>query len=137
METGALGWEAAPAAFELLRYAKQGPPPPVRLVKWFWRVTAADEDADFGSRLLLAEYLAVGEVLGASEVKRWSEAMLVYAPWRSEEAGLEYAYALESGAAPHLVLPSDQKWPAEAADVLLWLPAKEPARDVSSEGEGR
>lgn len=85
MESGALPWEAGPAAFELMRekvestYTER---PALRLVKWFWRVSTAIPEAPFKRRLDLATRLALDEVTGEDHAEA-AEAYMHAADWES------------------------------------------------------
>lgn len=103
MQQGALAWEAAPAALELMRNAKHASPPPMRLVKWFWRVTLAVPDAPFVVRCRLAQWLAAEEAVdpAGAIMHRAVEVEMMYAPWQSHEAHTSYQDALSEGRAAH------------------------------------
>ncbi len=97
MENGSLPWEAARAALDLMRH--WGPPnrPPIRLVRWFWRVSQAAPDAPFGSRLNLARQLAIWEVQGERETGYLEgiEWYLAFTAWRCEEDAKAYRQVTE------------------------------------------
>lgn len=103
MTAGLLPWEASAVALELLRSRKKSRPP-IRLVKWFYRVTLTTPGAPYWARRLAAGVLAVTEGSGARglDPARAVEAFLVYAPWKSKEAMEEYINALRSGDAGEL-----------------------------------
>ena len=56
--SGALPWESAAVAFELIREHRLDEAPPVRLVRWLWRVTLAIPDAPLHDRVRYAFELA-------------------------------------------------------------------------------
>jgi hypothetical protein len=98
MEAGILPWEAAPAAFQLMRELAgvASGRPPVRIVKWFYRVTQAAPDAPFGKRHTIAAQLAVWEAssdwpMREVEVIEW---YLAFGPWRSPEHERVYSDTL-------------------------------------------
>lgn len=118
MTSGALPWEASSAALELLSIVPppQGNRPSVRIARWFWRVTQAAPDMplmvlDFSApidRFSIAQLLAEWEILGdpPSIYRDSVEAVLTYAPWRSEDNAGRYAAALQDGSVPPLPYPN-------------------------------
>jgi hypothetical protein len=93
MEDGSLPWEASSAALELLRRLCGFHRPPVRLVKWFWRVTQAAPKAGIDAHYEAATQLAVEEALHTAERTRDVEWYLAFQPWRSEEDSAAYKRA--------------------------------------------
>jgi hypothetical protein len=75
MERGDLPWEASAASIELLRkiiddsldYKDREERPPVRLVRWFWRVSLAAPDLDISDRINAAKTIATWELLGKQD----------------------------------------------------------------------
>ena len=132
MMGGALPWEASAAALELLGIVPppDGNRPSVRLARWFWRVTQAAPDMplmvlDFSAlidRFSIAQLLAEWEILGDPPSMYWNsvEAVLTYAPWRSEDHAGHYAAALRDGRVPPLPHPD-------------WISANK-TKGLSSEG---
>ena len=81
-----LPWEASRSLLDLLAYldAHAKPRPPIRLARWYWRVTLAAPDASIPERLWNAVSLASQESVAASVSEAWTERFLAYAPWRDE-----------------------------------------------------
>jgi len=96
MEDGSLPWEASAAGLELLRAFSRLRRPPVRLARWFWRVTQAAPGAGIPARLQAAAQLAIEEALGTTQERRAVEWFLAFQPWRSEEDRAEYEDAQQS-----------------------------------------
>lgn len=62
-EYGGLPWESASALSPFLHdYLSRGRRPLVKLARWFWRVTQTAPDADYKTRRLWAERLALTEI---------------------------------------------------------------------------
>jgi len=89
MLSGALPWEAVPAALELFAYMNTGNSrgrPSIRDARWFWRVTLAAPDISIGERESCSRGLAQLEARGHTPKDLlFLEAYLAFAPWRSEE----------------------------------------------------
>lgn len=81
-----LPWEAGRALLDLLAYldAHAKPRPPIRLARWYWRLTLAAPDASIPERLSHAISLASEESVAGSVSDAWTERFLAYAPWRDE-----------------------------------------------------
>lgn len=136
MDNGALPWEAASAAFELLQRAHQDErPPPVRLVRWFWRITLAAPDADFSLRLPFAQCMAAAEVLGGpvgAKVQRWVESYLRFAPWQSVDRSMRAAAGGLISEWPLAEL-REAGWTQEAVDLMIWFEDEDALDDETPE----
>jgi len=103
-DEGALPWESAGAALEVLRfYREKGTGrPPIALARWYWRLTLAAPDAPFAGRFQMAALLQAAAFPNMPpEAQDWPEAVeewLTYGPWRSEEAAAAY----EAAGLPHI-----------------------------------
>lgn len=90
-----LPWEASAAALELLANTDvvRQPRPPVRAVRWFWRVTLAAPHASFEVRAGTALVMASHEALGLPwpEGEEW---LLAYTPWEADNWEMSYSEAL-------------------------------------------
>lgn len=123
MEDGSLPWDASAAGLELIR-ADENVRPPLRLVKWFWRISTTAPDAPYSYRRGMAGILAAAEIIGAltPDVYRAIESATVYEPWRSGEAAREYERAVLAGRAGEVRLefkPGNQTTASEATIALL------------------
>lgn len=106
METGALPWEAGPAALELLRFCERAghERPLIGEVRWLWRVTAIAPDAPFfeSGRYIAARFLLASEreaqTARGENLRRHVELWLAFHPWRSGSDAEAYTTAL--GGAP-------------------------------------
>lgn len=91
MISGELPWEASAALLELLGHQRRHLGPrvasPIRLARWFWRVTQAAPDAPIISRVQIAVQLASWDLAGWPEgPERFEpESYLAQALWRSNE----------------------------------------------------
>ena len=69
--SGALPWEAAPAALEMLsHFAERGKRPLLGSVEWFWRVTQVAAGAPYKERKWAANTLAAIEVADSTELNK-------------------------------------------------------------------
>ena len=99
MLSGALPWEAAPAALELFALMNTGNSrgrPHIRHARWFWRVTLAAPDAPIYRREDISRELARLEGRGPIP-QGLGEEYLAFAPWRSEENDAAYHQFIEEG----------------------------------------
>lgn len=98
-QAGLLPWESAEAVLELMYVTRR---PDIRLANWYWRVTQAAPDMLLETRHTLAANLAHWESrAGADNVTpRGAEALLSYAPWRSQRRAEVYGKALAAGRVP-------------------------------------
>ena len=140
MEDGSLPWEASGAGLELLRLLNQRPQemsqrPPIRLVKWFWRVTQATPSAPGRIRYDVATQLALDEVLGIAKNMRTVEWYLAFQPWHSEEDRDTYEEAQRRTSGEPIIPfegPKIQTVPGEHEGDML-----EQALDMLHPGHGR
>ena len=97
MEDGSLPWEAARAALDLMRHWSQRDRPPIRLVRWFWRVSQVAPDAPFEIRLRLASQMAIWDVAEEREADELEDIgwFLACTPWRSDEDAKAYRRVVE------------------------------------------
>ena len=123
MESGALPWEAGPAALELLKLFILGRRirPTLRLTRLFWSVTMAAPDlpierniiCDYGrsclAELLYIEYKSASGHLGPESGvgRKWTlkesvEAYLIYRPWSSPTQKQLYIEAVRTGRIPSM-----------------------------------
>ncbi|MBI4199688.1 MAG: hypothetical protein HY535_04355 [Chloroflexi bacterium] len=135
MERGDLPWEASAAALELLVFLDQqkdtvAQRPPIRLARWFWRVSQASPGQPIRYRVLQALTLAVNELRGGEHVQtvRGVEWELAYRPWHNAVQGKAYYKARHR---PQHPIPSGGLFPwneealhAEVAWVLGGLNLK-------------
>ena len=102
----ALPWEATRTFLDLLQHhhVTGGVRPPVRLAKWFWRVTLAMPDADIQKRAEIAGVIALKELARdfGDKTLRPYEWYLAYAPWRSKENRNMYRKAERANRIPGL-----------------------------------
>ena len=123
MESGALPWEAGPAAMELLKLFIMGRRirPTLRRTRLFWAVTRVAPDlpierniiCDYGrsclAELLYIEYRSASGLLGpeAGVGREWTlkervEAYLSYRPWSSRLNQDNYVEAVRTGRIPSM-----------------------------------
>lgn len=97
MERGDLPWEASESALELLSYFDSGGKlrarPPIRFVKWFWRVSQAGPGGDIAGRVASAVVLTLNELTGRLPV-RGVEWRLAYRPWAGRNHRDSYIEAM-------------------------------------------
>ena len=110
MEERILPWSASRAALELLHYFDEqwGRRPLIGLVREFWRVSLADEDAPFGDRYIAAREIYQRKVFGRDNEANWDPTMrywerrFAYAPWRSDKAQAAFNAANEADPLPEV-----------------------------------
>jgi hypothetical protein len=105
MERGDLPWEASESALELLGLfdKKRGGlrvRPPVRFVKWFWRVSQAAPGAGSAGRVMAAVVLASNEVSETPISLRAVEGYIAYRPWEGEDQKQLYLAATSRAESP-------------------------------------
>lgn len=106
MEDGSLPWEASAAALELLRMPTKSRPT-ISLVKWFYRLTLAVPDAPVEDRKNRAIFLAMNEAADSPSprAKETVEGWMIYQPWTSADAELEYQEAILAAVVPDEQIP--------------------------------
>jgi hypothetical protein len=104
MLDGSLPWEASGPLLELLRYLEStvGRRPSLRLAVWYWRAYHAVPDAGVGIQLDVARTLeAWGTIAPPTPQDLVAfEAMVAYAPWRSDAGYQAYRSAVKKRVIP-------------------------------------
>jgi len=97
MERGDLLWEASASGLELLHFLEEegwrGERPPIRFVRWFWRVSQAAPGVGLWGRVMSAAALTSGEISGKRVSVRGVEWKLAYRPWDSKTSDASYRTA--------------------------------------------
>ena len=118
MEDESLPWEAAAAGLELMRaYGYKRPLVP--LVRWFYRLTLAVPDAPLKERKNRAIFLAMNEAADSPNPQAYDtvEGWMLYQPWTSADAELEYQEAILAGVVPNEQVPLSSR---DAIELAFW-----------------
>ena len=126
--SGALPWEAAAVAFELIREHRLDEAPPVRLVRWLWRVTLAMPIAPLRDRVRYAFELAARDAGVSFQDVHERMATGRWQPWDTTEPLLTLTTKGESR-------DKEDAWRGRSLEVWALFAAYLPPDDIDQREE--